>query len=68
MFTSCTPLAKQRFCHKNLVGEIAIRSDILDKTIKNDIIENKPKEDKDQALTYETNGDKCTRVSEDMSL
>ena len=51
-----------------MVGEIAIRSDILDKTIKNDIIENKPKEDKDQALTYETNGDKCTRVSEDMSL
>ena len=40
--------------------------DKLDNTKK--IIENKTKEERDQALVSRTEGDKCTRVSEDISL
>ena len=42
--------------------------DKLDKAKKNDFTKNKPKEDKDNALVTMTDGDKCMKVSEDMSL
>ena len=35
---------------------------------KKDFTENKPKKDKNQALEFAAEEDKCTKVSEDMSL
>ena len=40
----------------------------MDKTMKRDLTENKPKEDKDQTLESSLERDKCNKVSEDMSL
>ena len=40
----------------------------LDKTVKKYLIENKPEEDKDQALESTLKRDKCTEVSVDTSL
>ena len=54
--------------HKNLGRQKETRSNVLDKAIKNYLIENKCTEDKDQVTASKTGGDKCTRVSEDMSL
>ena len=40
----------------------------LDKTLIKDLIENKPEENKDQALESTLERDKCIEVSADMNL
>ena len=54
--------------HKKLVGEKGIGFDKWDMSKKKDFTENKPKEDKCQALVSRMKGDKCTRVSDDTSF
>ena len=52
----------------NLVGEKKIIFDVLEKAMKNALIENNLEEVNDHALAFGANGDKCTRVRDDMSL
>lgn len=42
-------------------------SDVLDKTMKNNLTENNPKEVNDDALTSRVDEDKCTQVRDDIS-
>ena len=51
-----------------LVGRNGIGLEGLDKTMKKDFTENEPVEDKDQTLELVVEKDKCTELSEDMSL
>ena len=51
-----------------LVGKKGIGLGGLDNTRKKDFIENELEEDKDHALESIVVGDKCTKVSHDMSL
>ena len=53
---------------KKLVGKNGTGSTWLDKTKKNDFIENEPKEDIGQALTSRMDRDKCKWVIKDMNL
>ena len=51
-----------------MVGRKGTRLDKLDKAKKKDFAKNKPKEIKNQTHVYRMDGDKCTRVSEEISL
>lgn len=51
-----------------MVGRKGTRLDKLDKAKKKDFAKNKPKENKNQTLVSRMDGDKCTRVSEEISL
>ena len=54
--------------HKNLARKNKIRFENFDKAKKKDLTKNKSDEDKDQALEFATEGEKCTELREDMSL
>ena len=54
--------------HKNLTRRNKTGFEKLDTANKKDLTINKPEEDKDLAFESTAEGDKCTKLREDMSL
>ena len=65
--TKALTLDKTLDFHIKLASEKKTISNVLDKTMKNNLTENNPKEVNDDALTSRVDEDKCTQVRDDIS-